>query len=165
LRKRKVISIVSVMESDATPQEALAAAERATASVWTDYPPTPGWYYPGVGVWGAALVYAITGVDSSLVQVPVVLALVAVSAAFMGWYQRYRGAMPRLTSAPAEFRRSIWAFFAVYALLIAAVIVVGFVLDLPVVAAAGTFVVAAAGLYIYEKAYESAARRTKERLG
>jgi hypothetical protein len=49
--------------------------------------------------------------------------------------------------------------------LVAAVIVVGFVLDRPVVAAAGTFVVATAGLYAYEKAYESAARRTKERLG
>jgi hypothetical protein len=157
--------MVSAMESDATPQEALAAAERATASVWIDYPPTPGWYYPAVGVWAAALVYTMTGIDSSVVQLPVVLALVAASGAFMGWYQRYRGAMPRLTSAPAEFRRSLGAFFAVYALLIAAVIVVGAVLDLPVVAAAGTFVVATVGLYIYEKAYESAARRTKERLG
>ena len=53
------------MESDVSPQEALAAAERATASVWTDYPPTPAWYYPAVGAWAAALAYAITGVDSS----------------------------------------------------------------------------------------------------
>jgi hypothetical protein len=157
--------MVSVMETDATPQEALAAAERATASIWTGYPRTPAWYYPAVGAWGAALVYAVAGVDSSIIQVAVVLALVALSGGFMGWYQRYRGAMPRLTSAPPEFRRTIGAFFAVYAVLIAAVIVVGFVLDRPVAAAAGTFVVATAGLYVYEKAYESAARRTKDRLG
>jgi hypothetical protein len=156
--------MVSVMETDATPQEALAAAERATASIWTDYPRTPAWYYPAVGAWAAALAYAITGVDSSVVQVPVVLALAALSGAFIGWYQRYRGALPKLTSAPPEFRRSIGAFFAVYALLIGAVLVVGFVLDLPVVAAAATFVVATAGLYAYEKSYESAARRTKDRL-
>jgi hypothetical protein len=157
--------MVSGMESDATPQQALAAAERATASIWTDYPRTPAWYYPAVGAWAAAVVYTVAGVDSAIVQVPVMLALVGLSAGFMGWYQRYRGAMPRLTSAPAEFRRPIWAYFAVYSLLVAAVIVVGFVLDLPLVAAAGTFVVATAGLYAYEKAYESAARRTKERLG
>jgi hypothetical protein len=156
--------MVSIMETDATPQEALAAAERATASVWTDYPPTPAWYYPAVGAWGAVLVYAISGVDSSAVQVPVILGLVALSGGFMGWYQRYRGAMPKLTGAPPEFRRAIVAFFAVYAVLIAAVVVVGFALDLPLVAAAGTFVVATAGLYVYEKAYESAARRTKARL-
>jgi hypothetical protein len=163
--------MVSIMETDATPQEALAAAERATASVWTDYPPTPAWYFPAVGAWGAVLVYAISGVDSSAVQVPVILGLVALSGGFMGWYQRYRGAMPKLTSAPPEFRRAILAFFAVYAVLIAvyavliaAVGVVGFALDLPLAAAAGTFVVATAGLYVYEKAYESAARRTKDRL-
>jgi hypothetical protein len=156
--------MVSIMETDATPQEALAAAERATASVWTDYPPTPAWYFPAVGAWGAVLVYAISGVDSSAVQVPVILGLVALSGGFMGWYQRYRGAMPKLTSAPPEFRSAILAFFAVYAVLIAAVVVVGFALDLPLAAAAGTFVVATAGLYVYEKAYESAARRTKDRL-
>jgi hypothetical protein len=156
--------MVSIMETDATPQEALAAAERATASVWTDYPPTPAWYYPAVGAWGAVLVYAISGVDSSAVQVPVILGLTALGGGFMGWYQRYRGAMPKLTSAPPEFRRAILAFFAVYAVLIAAVVVVGFALDLPLAAAAGTFVVATAGLYVYEKAYESAARRTKDRL-
>src|SRR5688572_8216865 len=110
------------METDATPRDALAAAERATASIWTEYPRTPAWYYPAVGAWGAAVVYTVAGVDSSVVQVPVMLALVGLSAGFMGWYQRYRGAMPRLTSAPAEFRRTIWAFFAVYAVLIAAVI-------------------------------------------
>jgi hypothetical protein len=156
--------MVSSMETDATPQEALAAAERATASVWTDYPPTPAWYYPAVGAWGAVLVYALSGVDSSAVQLPVILALVALSGGFMGWYQRYRGAMPKLTSAPPEFRRAILAFFAVYAVLVAAVVVVGFALDLPLAAAAGTFVVATAGLYVYENAYESAARRTKDRL-
>jgi hypothetical protein len=156
--------MVSIMETDATPQEALAAAERATASVWTDYPPTPAWYFPAVGAWGAVLVYTISGVDSSAVQVPVILGLVALGGGFMGWYQRYRGAMPKLTSAPPEFRRAILAFFAVYAVLIAAVVVVGFALDLPLAAAAGTFVVATAGLYVYEKAYESAARRTKDRL-
>jgi hypothetical protein len=158
------MSMVSVMETDATPQEALAAAERATASIWTDYPRTPAWYYPAVGAWAAAVVYTVAGVDSSLVQVPVVLGLVALLGAFYGWYQRYRGAWPKLTSAPPEFRRAIGAYLAVYTLLVAAVIVVGFVLDLPAVAAVGTFVVATAGLYVYEKAYEAAALRTKQRL-
>jgi hypothetical protein len=156
--------MVSIMETDATPQDALAAAERATASIWTEYPPTPAWYYPAVGAWGAAVVYTVAGVDSSAVQVPVMLALMALLGAFIGWYQRYRGAMPKLTSAPPEFRRAILAYLAVYAVLIAAVVVVGFALDQPLAAAAGTFVVATAGLYVYEKAYESAARRTKARL-
>jgi hypothetical protein len=153
------------MESDATPQEALAAAERAVTSVWTDYPATPAWYYPGVAAWAAAVVYTAAGIDSSLVQIPLMLALCGLNGLFIGWYRSYRGAMPRLGGAPPEFRRSIAAFFVAYALLIAAVVVVAFVLDQPVAAAAGTFVVVAAGLYVYERAYESAARRTRTRVG
>jgi hypothetical protein len=156
--------MVSNMETDATPQDALRQAERATASVWTDYPPTPWWYYAAGGAWAAGLVYAITGVDNDLVRVGVIVALCAFAGAFVGWYKSYRGALPRVTSAPREFKRAIVAYFVVYALLIAGVVVVGFVLDLPLVAAVGTFVAATTGLYVYEKAYESAAQRTRERL-
>lgn len=156
--------MVSNMETDATPQDALRQAERATASVWTDYPPTPWWYYPAGGAWAAGLVYAITGVDNSLVQIAMVVGLCALSGLFIGWYKNYRGTLPRITSAPREFKRAITVYFVVYALLIAGVIVVGFVLDQPLVAAVGMFVAATAGLYVYERAYESAAQRTRERL-
>lgn len=157
--------MVSVMETDATPEQTLAEAERVTAALWTDYPPSPRWYYPAGGAWGAAVVAAVGGIDDPLLLLPAMAALAGLAYWYGSWYRRHRGAMPRIASAPAEFTPAIRAFVAGYVVLAAAVVVVAFALDLLVPGVVLTFVGATAGLYAYEKLYEAAVRRVEQRLG
>jgi hypothetical protein len=157
--------MVSNMESDAHPGSALAAAERATAAIWTDYPPTPAWYYPAGGAWVAAFVAVGAAVERPLVALPAALALTLVGVAFTRWYTRYRGVLPRLASAPAEFRPAIRVYLAGCVLLTVAVIGVTYLADRLVAGIVLAFVGTTAALYLYERAYEAAARRTRDRLG
>jgi hypothetical protein len=153
------------MESDATPQQALAEAERATASLWAHYPPTPRWYCPASGAWHAGYVLAFGGLRDSLVLLAIAMvALMALAVWFMNWYTRYRGAFPKVGSAPQEFTPAIAAFVGGYAILAAAVVVVLVTVG-SVVAALVAFVGVTALFYVYERAYAAAAAATRARLG
>jgi hypothetical protein len=157
--------MVSIMESDVTPARSLAAVERANAALWTDYPPTPWWYHPAGGAWMAATVACLGAVDDPYVRFTGLVALAGAAQLFQLWYRRYRGAMPRLTSAPDEFKPAIRAFVLGALALVATVAVVVVVADAVLAGVALTFVGATAGLYAYERTYEAAARRTRDRLG
>ena len=154
------------MESDATPQQALAEVERATAALWAHYPPTPWWYCPGSGAWHAGFVLAVGGLQGSPALLAMAMAgLFAVLLRFTTWYTRYRGTIPRVgSSMPAEFRPAVVAFGGCYLALLAVValvfVTVGY-LAAAVVAFAGVTV----GFAVYERAYAAAAAATRERLG
>jgi hypothetical protein len=158
--------MLSDMESDAFDlTEAQRTAERAEAAPYVDYPPTPRWYYPACGAWVAAYV-ALLGLreEHSVWLVVGVVLLTALVGAFLGWYQRYVGAMPRPLRGPREFRLAYAGYFAGLLVLTGAIagtwLLVGHAAAV-VVAFVGTTV----GIYGYERAYADAARRTRERLG
>jgi hypothetical protein len=156
--------MVSSMESDTTHQQTLAEAERATAALWTDYPPTPAWYYPAVGAWFAGYVVAFGAPLADHVRLPLLLVLPFLFGLFVRWYTDKRGAMPRLRSAPPEFKSAIRWYLVGYAALLGACVAVYFTAGY-VAATVVAFVGATAGLWVYERAYEDAVRRTRERLG
>ncbi|MCB5168339.1 hypothetical protein LG634_26375 [Streptomyces bambusae] len=151
------------MESDFSPQQALAVAERGATAPWTDYPRTPAWYYPAGGLWAAGLVLALTELHGPALA-GALAALVALELAFALWYRKVRTAWPKLSAAPAEFRPALRAFVlgtgALAAVVTALALFVGAVAAVPV-----TLVGVTAGLYAYEKAYERAAARTRSRVG
>lgn len=152
------------MESESTPAQALADVERATATLWTEYPPTPWWYYPAIGAWCGGLVLTLGGLhDSPLLLLLAMAALLALGRWFTAWYTRYRGTFPRLRSAPAEFRRAITSFVAGYVLLLMVTALVWVAAGFAA-AAVVVFAGAAGGTFVYERAYAAAAA-TRERLG
>jgi len=148
------------MESDEVRQ-ALREAERAEAAPWTDYPPTPRWYPPATGLWGAGLTAAFGALDGATRSLGL-LALVAAEVVFIRWYTRYRGGMWPTGRPPREFRPAIaW-------LLAALAVIAGAALALATVSlwAAVALVAVAVTLLVarYEQAYADAARRARERL-
>ena len=154
------------MESDASPQQALDEVERATAALWSHYPPTPWWYCPGSGAWHAALVLVLGGLhESPLLLAAAMVGLFAVAAWFTTWYTRYRGTIPRVgSSIPAEFRPAVVAFGAFYVSVLAVVVLV--FVGLGYLAAAIVAFVGVTVLFaVYERAYAAAAAATRERLG
>ena len=156
--------MVSDMEST-SPGQQLAAAERAAAAPYVDYPPTPRWYPPVVGAWSAALVAALTMLDGHPVLRGLTLVvLVALEGVFLGWYRVHRGTMPSLRHAPreidAEFRRYLVGVVVVVGAVVAAALL------LPdVVAPVLALVLVTAGAAAYERRYARAAEATRARLG
>lgn len=139
-------------------------AERAEAAPYVDYPPTPKWYPPSVGVWAAALVLLIAQrEDHQVLTVIGILALVAIEGAFLSWYSRYHGALPSLRHPPAEFRVAFLRYLAGLAVVIGLIALAWWVVD-PWAAAIVTLVSVTAGLALYEREYAAAARRTRQRL-
>jgi hypothetical protein len=162
LRKWKVMNMVSGMESDFTPRQALAEAERGAVAIWIDYPPTPWWYFPGAGAWASALVLTVTELHG-LWGTLALLALVAVELVFLVWYRRLRGAWPKITNPPTEFKAAIRAFL-IGATVLTATIGLLAVFAGVIVAVSVTFVGVMGGLLWYEKAYQHAAARTRRRV-
>lgn len=150
------------MESDEV-RRVLREADRAEAAPWTDYPPTPRWYPPAVGVWAALITLAFTELHDP-VRLPAVLALIAVEIGFVRWYVRYRGGVMPTGPAPREFRGAILGYVAA-----AAVVVLGAGALAAAVAgwAGAAFALVTTTILIawYERAYADAARRARERLG
>lgn len=140
---------------------ALRDADRAEAAPWVVYPPTPRWYPPATGVWAAALVLVLGGLDGMAHKLGLA-GLVAVELGFLAWYRRYRGTWPT-GSAPRELRPAL-VWFVVGALVVVAVLLLVHV----VVGLWPTAVVALAGVTAlmawYERAYAAAAARARERL-
>lgn len=149
------------MESDEI-REQLRAADRAEASPWVDYPPTPRWYPPATGAWAALLTLAVGVLDDGA-RVAAILALVAVEGCFLGWYVRYRGGVMPAGPAPREFRGAIMAFVGALVAVIAGVVALA-ALVAPWAGAVLALCGVAAVIAWYERAYADAARRARERL-
>jgi hypothetical protein len=149
------------MES-AEVREVLREADRAEAAPWTDYPPTPRWYPPAVGVWAALITLALTSLESEI-RLPAVLALIAVELGFVRWYVRYRKGVMPTGPAPREFRHAIFAFVGGAAAVVLGAVVLATQVD-AWVAAAFVLVVVPGVIAWYEHAYADAARRARERL-
>jgi hypothetical protein len=158
------MSMVSGMESSSARQD-LAAAERAAAAPYVDYPATPRWYPPVLGAWTAALVAALTMLDGHpVVRGAVLVALVAMEGGFFGWYRVYRGTMPSLRHAPREINDELRRYVVVVVLMAGAVVAAALLLPdgvAPVLA----FMLVTAGAAAYERRYARAAEATRARLG
>lgn len=140
------------------------AAERAEAAPWTDYPPTPRWYPPAVGLWAAALTASFTVLDGAARGVTVAV-LIALELGFLAWYRTYRGTMPSglLGSMPPEIAvaaRHLLAALAVVTALVAAAGFLGPDWLGPVLALVGVTAV----VNHYETSYAAAAASTRARL-
>ncbi len=157
--------MLSTMESMSDPRRALAAAERAAAAPYVDYPVLRGWYPLAVGLWSAALVASLTLLDShEVVRQPLVVALLLAEGLFVAWYRRRRGASPSLRGVPPEIAREMALFVVGVVLVLVCVAVVGLVAG----ALAGvvtTFVLVTAGVAAYERRYAAAAEVVSRRLG
>lgn len=153
------------MESDRLdPREARRIAERAEAAPYVDYPPTPWWYAPVVGLWSAALLLNLSLAGShTAIAVPAILILVTLEGAAIGWYFRRYGAVPSMRRPPAEFRRAL-AGYAVGCLAVVALVALAWHTTGPPVAALLAGVLVTIGLLVYERSYAAAARRTRDRL-
>jgi hypothetical protein len=153
------------MESTPDHADHLAAAERAAAAPYVDYPATPPWYAPAVGAWAGALVGALLLLDEHpVLRVVSLLALVAVESGFIAWYRRYRGTMPTLRRAPAEMSREFGWYFLGLALVVAVVAAAALWVS-GVLAAVLAFVLVTVGAEAYERRYARAAAATRARLG
>jgi hypothetical protein len=153
--------MVSVVESDFDPRRDLAEAERAAAAPYVDYPRTPTWYPPAVGVWAAALV-AVLGVEGHTLRSAGLAALLVLEALFLAWYRRKRGVMPNLRGAPREIAREM-RWYVVGAVVVVAVVGGAFAVS-SLLAAAVALVLVTVGVAAYERRYEAAAARTRDRL-
>ncbi len=155
--------MVASMESDFTPQQALAAAERGAVAAWLDYPPTPWWYFPGMGAWATAWVLVLTEVREPLWLIAAELALVAIGSGFLSWYRRVRGAWPKITKPPRDFRNAIRGYLAGCVTLVLTIVLLAVTVG-SIVAAPVAFLGVTGGLWWYEKAYERAAARIRRRV-
>ena len=156
--------MLSTMESSPDHRQDLAAAERAAAAPYVDYPPTPTWYPSAVGAWSAALLAALTLLDRHpVLRVVALVSLVAVEGAFFAWYRGYRGTMPTLRHAPAEINEEFRRYWL--GLLVIVGLIAGTALFVSQVAAVGlTFLLVSAGAAAYERRYARAAEATRARL-
>ena len=152
------------MESITPQQQALAAAHRAAAAPFVDYPPTPWWFFPAAGAWAAAMVLTVFGISRTpALFLPVLAGLIAAEYAFFTWYRRYRGTTPTLKNAPPEIAREMRRYFA-GVVVVGAVVVAAAILTTAIVAAGLAFVLVTGGLLVYERRYESAASEIRARL-
>ncbi|MQW76062.1 hypothetical protein GHK92_09260 [Nocardioides sp. dk4132] len=145
-------------------REAHRAAERAEAAPYIDYPPTPAWYPPAMGAWATAYTLLLTlWEDHGWWLVLGMIGLAALTGLFLGWYSHHHGAVPNLRHAPREFR-SAFACYAVVVVSIVGSIALSWWLVGPALAAPVAFVATVVGLVVYERAFASSARRTRQRL-
>jgi uncharacterized protein YneF (UPF0154 family) len=157
--------MVSAMESNLSPEDELAIAERAAVAPWIDLPPTPWWYAPSLGLLEGLIVFVLGERETlpSVWYVVLLLVLVVLMGAWVGAVMARRGAMPRLRGAPPEFVPTIRAYFAGFALLLLVVVIVFVAVDsraAAVVVAVGT----TGGLLLYERRYAAAAEAVCRRL-
>ncbi|MEO5710905.1 MAG: hypothetical protein ABIQ59_13930 [Nocardioidaceae bacterium] len=149
------------MESFSDPRQDLADAERAAAAPYVDYPPTPVWYPPAVGVWAGALV-AVMGVDTDALRYASLAVLIGLEVLFIAWYRRQRGVTPSLRRAPREIAREM-RLYAVWAVLVLLAVLGAYALNL-VLAVVTATVLVTVGLTVYERRYARAAAATRTRL-
>lgn len=155
-----------VMESIHDPSEQLRELERGEAAPYIAQPRSPWWVSVVFGVWFAAYVAAFSLWNMSTIAfVVVMLALSAVIGGFFGWYSRRYGVLPSIGrgTPPPEIRRE-HLFYAAGVLVIAALVVLTWWRLGLMVAAAAAFILVTAGMLLYERRYDRAARAVRERL-
>jgi hypothetical protein len=153
------------MESEQLdPHDAQRIAERAEAAPYVDYPATPWWYAPAVGLWVAGLLLTLDAMrDHTAVALPAMLVLIGLECAYLGWYTRRHGALPSLRRPPAEFRGAL-AGYAVGTVLAVAAITTAWLVAGGPAAAVVALVLVTGGIALYERSYARAAARTRARL-
>lgn len=152
------------MESYPEARDALDEMERGEASPYVDYPPTPSWYAPSVGLFAGALVLGIAVLMySTWLGCMVIGGLVVLEGTFFNWYSRLHGALPSLRNPPKEFRPLLGRFAVGYVGLIAVAVALWFLSNAWITAVA-VAVMATVAVAIYEKAYAATAARTRARL-
>ena len=151
------------METNKTPEEQLRQVERAQTAPWVDYPPTPNWYYPAVGLWLGAMCVAAVKVFSDNRWIAVVAVLLVLEVTLINWMKRGRPAMPNLRTVPGEFERLV-KWFVLIAILIVAATLALVIAGLEVAGFSLGAAATAIGLYVYEKKFEAAADQARLRL-
>jgi hypothetical protein len=142
----------------------LDLAERASVAPYVDYPPTPRWYAPAVGLWAAGMAFVLANMsDNKSFAVPALVVLLVIEVAFMRWYRNYMGTMPNYENAPAEIRRELWRY-AVGVVVAFAAICAGLYFGGALAGAIVAFSTVTIGLTVYERRYAAAAKQTKQRL-
>lgn len=152
---------------ESTARDEWATAERAAAAPYLNYPPTPWWYAPVVGLWAAALVAASMWWRTNVALfVPAVAVLVVLEGIFIGWMQRRHGALPLPGRGrpPREIAAAWRRYFVGFAVVVVVVVLLRVLAGAPA-AAAAAFVLVTAGLVVYERSYATAAARARDRLG
>lgn len=138
---------------------------RAELSPFVDYPRLGAWYPFAWAAWAAALVGVLhVHLDSVPLQLLVVLSPTLTALAFLSWYARRHGALPRdrrLTPHPlARLARLLWAGqLAVLVAAFAADVAVGPALSAPLAALGAGLVVA-----WYEHRYAAVADRLRREV-
>ncbi len=147
------------MESDETARQ-LLEVERAEAAPYVCLRPSPWWYPPVVGLWGAALFVALAWDLPSVT----LLALVAVECGFLAWMVRRQGAWPRMSGPkPPEIAREYRRFLVGLSVLAVALGLTLWVASRPF-GAVVVLVGVTAGIAGYERSYERAAAVVRARL-
>ncbi|WP_203712085.1 hypothetical protein [Asanoa siamensis] len=147
-------------------REQLAAAERGAAAPYVEYPPTPWWYAPVVGLWAAGMVGAFTWWRESVALFLGSLAvLILLEVLFLTWMRRRHGAlpMPGKGTPPPEIA-VLWRRYFGSLVVVVLVVAGGWLLGGVPVAAALAFVLVTAGLAVYERRYAKAAAAVRARL-
>jgi hypothetical protein len=153
------------MESDA--REQLRIVERAEAAPYVNYPKTPWWYSPMIGLWAAGMVGAFVWWRSNAVLfIASLVLLIALEGVFLVWMQRRHGAlpMPGRGKPPREIGR-VWRGYFQALPVVALLIWLAWWLVGLGAGAATAFVVITVGLAYYERRYTVAAAKVRERLG
>ena len=157
--------MVSAMESTEVRQQ-LLAAERGAAAPYIDYPPTPWWYFPSIGLWVAAMIGTFTWWrENAALFVGSMVILVVLEIAFVTWMRRRHGALPvpGKGTPPPEIA-AVWRVYALALPVIVLVVALGWWLGGVPVASGLAFVLVTAGLVGYERRYARAAAAVRSRL-
>lgn len=151
---------LSTMESNDLGGQ-LLEIERAEAAPYVRMLPSPWWYPPLAGVWAAGLA-AVLLWD---LPRPTLLALVVLELALVAWMVRRQGVWPRLSGPkPREIDRAYRRFLLGLGVLLAAVALTAW-LGGPTPTVVVVLVGVTVALGAYERHYEHAAARVRERLG
>lgn len=151
------------MESSEARELARTLA-RAEAAPYLSYPKLPRYYPVVFAAWFAAMAAALGHLGSPWAFVAVVVLLIA-EIVFLRWFSRAHGAMPwpGRGNPPPEIARLYRAYYVGAALVLVAIALTWWLAGLwPAVAV--TFVLTAAGLWLYDRRYEKAAATVRERL-
>jgi hypothetical protein len=155
--------MLSDMENIEEIREQQRVAERAAAAPYVDYPPTPFWYMPAMGLWAfAATVLFTRPHTSTAVRIVGELVLLAAVLVLVWWQRKVRGVWPT-GKAPQEIRR-VMVNFVVGVLVVIGIVLGARALTNAWIAAAVAFVIVTVGVAWYEQAYARASERVRERL-
>lgn len=154
------------MESNDEIRAQLRAIDRAAAAPYVDYPKNPWWAVPAFATVAPLFVLGVNLSERSDVPdalAALLMAIVVISAWGYAWWQYRRWGAAPADKAPREVNRVMWGF-------VAGAVVVGVALFMladwaPLWLAMPTaFMLVAAGLFWFGRAYARAAQKVRERL-